>query len=302
MCGRYALELALEHPQYLAGVELAQPITNYNVAPTHTVPILVDRALPTETLAEPAYTREIHAARWGLLPTWADDPAHASRAFNARSETIFTKPTFRDAAISGHCAIPVTGYYEWKTQTTAAGKTAKTPHLIRRADRRPIYLAGLYSWWKIPAHHAESLNSRAGDWLLTCSIITMDSPGNGEYDPGILTHLGGESPYRHPIEQELGDLHNRLPVPLTVADDATISTDDTLTRWLRSGKPSGTPSNRASLPAYRLDAENTLADLKMEAFAATHAWELYPVSKDVGSVRNNHPALLEPAEDLLSGL
>lgn len=49
MCGRYALELAQEHPQYMAGVELTDPITNYNVAPTSTVPILVDRLVaPTE--------------------------------------------------------------------------------------------------------------------------------------------------------------------------------------------------------------------------------------------------------------
>ena len=49
MCGRYALELAQEHPQYMAGFELTDPITNYNVAPTSTVPILVDRLVaPTE--------------------------------------------------------------------------------------------------------------------------------------------------------------------------------------------------------------------------------------------------------------
>ncbi|MDY6052258.1 MAG: hypothetical protein SPI83_07660 [Rothia sp. (in: high G+C Gram-positive bacteria)] len=51
MCGRYALELAQEHPQYLAGVELSDPITNYNVAPTSTVPILVDRLVSPTGLA-----------------------------------------------------------------------------------------------------------------------------------------------------------------------------------------------------------------------------------------------------------
>lgn len=310
MCGRYALELALEHPQYLAGVELAAPITNYNVAPTHTVPVLVDRLTASETYTQPAdsfFTREIHAARWGLLPTWADDPAFASRTFNARSETALTKPTFRDAAISGHCAMPVTGYYEWKSETTLGGKTRKTPYLVRRVDRRPIYLAGLYTWWRIPEAHAvpgATFEGRAGQWLLTCSILTMDSPGNGEFNTGILTDLGGELPYVHPIEEELGQLHNRLPIPLGVASDAGISEDDALTRWLRSGRPAGAQASADPILKAKTqqDAQAALDGIRAQAFAQTHTWELYPVSTDVGRVAHNAPYLLEPVEDLLSGL
>lgn len=298
MCGRYALELALEHPQYLAGVELAEPVRNYNVAPTHTVPILVDRPLPQESWdgqAGAGFERQIHAARWGLLPAWAQDPAFASRAFNARSETIFSKPTFREAALAGHCAIPVTGYYEWKTQSTLAGKTKKTPHLVRRADRRPLYLAGLYFWWKIPAEHAgagSTFEGQAGSWLLTCSILTMDAPGHGEY-PQV----------QNPREAELGDLHSRLPIPLGVADDRAVDAEDSLTRWLRSGKLEGPEAPAGAGKTWqRQDAEAALAELKAAAFAHTQDWEIYPVSNDVGRVSVNEPYLLEPAEDLLTGL
>ncbi|MDO4899009.1 MAG: SOS response-associated peptidase, partial [Rothia sp. (in: high G+C Gram-positive bacteria)] len=325
MCGRYALELALEHPQYLAGVELGEPIASYNVAPTHAVPILVDRLFPAESL-NPAHThdgagqdaaaslpgqgqfvRELHSARWGLLPSWAKDPSFASRAFNARSETIFEKPTFREAAVAGHCAIPVSGYYEWKTKTTAAGKTAKTPYFVHQADGRPIYLVGLYAWWKIPAAYAApgaAFEGQEGQWLLSCSIVTMDSPGHGEFDTGIMADLGGEPPYAHPMEEALGQLHNRLPIPLEVADDTQVSEADSLTNWLRSGRVVGAPAPQdpAQKAQVRTSAQEALELIRKQAFAQTHGWAMHPVSKDVGRVSNNAPYLIEPVEDLLSDL
>ncbi|ORC22074.1 hypothetical protein A7979_00730 [Rothia nasimurium] len=327
MCGRYALELALEHPQYMAGVKVTDPITNYNVAPTSTVPILVDQLLfPAEQIigadgpalaGAPAhlaagqgsalvFTRELHSARWGLLPGWAKDPAFSSRAFNARSETIFEKPTFREAAISGHCAVPVSGYYEWKTETTAAGKQVKTPYFVHRADGRPIYFAGLYEWWKIPAEYAEPggpFPGKEGEWLLSCSIVTMDSPGNGEFDPGIMADLGGDPGYSTDIERQLGQLHNRLPIPLHVADDAEINETDSLTAWLRSGRPAGAPKPSAEQKrVYRAQAQASLQLIRGRAFAETAGWAMREVSKDVGNVRNNAPYLLEPVEDLFSSL
>ncbi len=55
---------------------------NWNIAPTSTVPILVERYDDAGELR-----RELHPARWGLLPGWAKDMTFSSRTFNARSET-----------------------------------------------------------------------------------------------------------------------------------------------------------------------------------------------------------------------
>ena len=41
--------------------------------------------------------RVLDAYRWGLVPSWAKDPSVGSRMFNARAETVATKPSFRDA-------------------------------------------------------------------------------------------------------------------------------------------------------------------------------------------------------------
>lgn len=101
MCGRYVLAFECEH--YLGNVQVGADIYNFNVAPTNTVPILVDHMV-APTLFDSAgggafpntelYEREIHLARWGLLPSWAKDASYSARAFNARSETVFENLLF----------------------------------------------------------------------------------------------------------------------------------------------------------------------------------------------------------------
>jgi putative SOS response-associated peptidase YedK len=47
---------------------------------------------------------------WGF----ADPKGRTTPVINARTETLDILPLFRDAFASQRCAIPVTGYYEWK--------------------------------------------------------------------------------------------------------------------------------------------------------------------------------------------
>lgn len=288
MCGRYVLEF--DHDLYVGDRKVGTDIYNYNVAPTSTVPILVERVVQ-ETL----FTRELHTARWGLLPGWAKDASFSARAFNARSETIFEKPTFRHAAVNGHCAVPVSGYYEWKTETLSSGKTQKTPYFIYRKDRKPIYFAGLYEWWKVTEAEAVKEKSpyagKMGEWVLSCSIITMDSP-----DEWAVAELG-ESGLDESTTLKLSQLHDRLPVPLTFNG----TEDDGVSTWLRSGKIAG-ETNLPSSGMVTVSARESLNELMDQAYAQTTEWTMHPVSNAVGNVRNNGPQLIEPAEDLLSGI
>lgn len=151
---------------------------SWNVAPTTDVPILLER------LVEGEPQRQIHVAKWGLVPRWAKDPSVAVRAFNARSETVLEKPTFRSAIKSRRCAVPVEGYYEWKKLPDGS----KQPYFVHRPDGKLITFAGLYEWWKDP----DKSDSDPEQWLLSCTILTMASPPEGE----------------------LASLHDRLPIPV----------------------------------------------------------------------------------------
>lgn len=102
----------------------------YNIAPTQQVSCV----RPSED-----GRRQWSMLRWGLIPSWADDPAIGNRMINARSETVHEKPSFKKAFVSRRCLIPADGYYEW--MKTSGGKQ---PYLIERSDGGVLALAGLW--------------------------------------------------------------------------------------------------------------------------------------------------------------
>lgn len=105
-------------------------------------------------------TSMVAPARWGLIPSWArtQDKAEdvANKTLNARSETMFTTPMFRDYAPKNRCLIFVDGFFEWKHE----GKS-KIPYFIYVKDHRPFAFGGLYSDSNLPS-----------PGIRTCSIIT----------------------------------------------------------------------------------------------------------------------------------
>ena len=113
MCGRYRLsrrkQIVEAHFSCASGEEDWSP--RYNIAPTQIVPSI--RQNPKEP------RRELSLFRWGLIPSWANDPTGAASMINARSETAGTKPAFRDALKSRRCLIPADGFYEWSRHEAA---------------------------------------------------------------------------------------------------------------------------------------------------------------------------------------
>jgi putative SOS response-associated peptidase YedK len=95
--------------------------------------------------------------RWGLIPSWAKDPAIAAGTINAKSETAADKPAFRDPLKFRRCLIPADGFYEWKRTATS-----KQPFCFEVNDRELFAFAGLWDGWK----NAE------GHWIKTCTILT----------------------------------------------------------------------------------------------------------------------------------
>lgn len=79
-------------------------------------------------------------ATFGMLPHWAKSDALARQTYNARTETVDTKPSFRNAWKKRQfCLVPAQAFYEPCYET---GKAVWTR--IHRIDDRPIALAGIW--------------------------------------------------------------------------------------------------------------------------------------------------------------
>ena len=105
---------------------------------------------------------EIHLMNWGLIPSWIKDQESALKfrvnTVNARSETLFEKPAFRNAAGNRHCLVLADGFFEFREVN---GK--KYPYYIRVAGGEPFAIAGLYEQW---------LNPDTGEIKTGFSLIT----------------------------------------------------------------------------------------------------------------------------------
>lgn len=170
MCGRFAFYSPAEAVVRLFGVESSEDLPpRYNIAPTQDAPVV--------RLDEDG-VRRLVSLRWGLVPFWAKDPAIGNRMINARSETVASKPAFRQAVRRRRCLVVADGFYEW--QKTTHGKT---PWYIHLADGGPFAMAGLWESWR----------REGADPLETCTILTT-APN-----------------------EMMARLHNRMPVVLAGA-------------------------------------------------------------------------------------
>ena len=103
--------------------------------------------------------REFADLKWGLVPSWANDPSIGNKLTNARSETVAEKPSFRHAFKQQRCLVLADGFYEWKRE----GKT-KQPYYIRMKDGRLFAFAGLWERWETQEPALE-----------TCALLTTTS-------------------------------------------------------------------------------------------------------------------------------
>lgn len=111
-----------------------------------------------------SHARELAVGLFGLVPHWAKDLTVARHTYNARSETVAEKPSFRDAWRHGHrCIVPVESFFEpnWES-----GKAIRWR--IHRKDGAPIGLAGLWGTWKTPD----------GRELRSFTMLTINADGH----------------------------------------------------------------------------------------------------------------------------
>jgi putative SOS response-associated peptidase YedK len=124
--------------------------------------------------------RSLDLLKWGLIPYWCEDPKGGRKPINAKSETVATLPTFRDAYRKRRCILPVDGFYEWM-----ATKGSKQPYAIAMKDRSPFGIAAIWENWKDPA---------SAEYVRTFAVLTT------------------------PANELVGRIHNRMPAILKPAD------------------------------------------------------------------------------------
>lgn len=83
---------------------------------------------------------DLDVGKFGLLPSWAKDFKFSSHTYNARTETVAAKPSFRHAwKYSKFCLVPVQEFYEPKY---IDGKAHW--YTIKREDDQPFTVAAIY--------------------------------------------------------------------------------------------------------------------------------------------------------------
>jgi len=143
----------------------------YNAAPAQVMPVVV---VDDEK-------RRIVPMKWGLVPSWSRDGKMHYSMINAKAETLWEKPSFKNIIGSRRCLIPADGFYEWIKEDDQ-----KIPFRITKRDEKIFGFAGIWDEWR----------NENGKPLQTFSIITTDA------------------------NDLLSEFHNRMPVILRPGDES----------------------------------------------------------------------------------
>lgn len=110
-------------------------------------------------------TLRVDVAAFGLIPSWSKDRTIGRRTYNARSETVAEKPSYRTAwRKSQFCLVPMARFYEpcWET-----GKAVRWS--IHRQDGEPFTVAAIWDSWTDRA---------TGEMVESFSMLTINADGH----------------------------------------------------------------------------------------------------------------------------
>jgi putative SOS response-associated peptidase YedK len=105
------------------------------------------------------HQRHFELVRWGFVPSWAKE-IQPRPLINARAETVYEKPSFKNAIRRRRCLFPTDGFYEWEGDVP--GK--KRPYFIHRPDNGLFAFGGIWEHWQ----------SADGSELETAAMLTTD--------------------------------------------------------------------------------------------------------------------------------
>lgn len=223
MCGRYSLGRTDRLDWAGLGVApLPDLAPHWNIAPGADV----------LAIREGGAGRQAVTLRWGLIPSWAKDPAIGHRLANARAESADMRTAFRDAFRLRRCILPADGFYEWEG---LKGQKRRQPWRVEARDGGILALGAIWESWRDPE----------GDPLETCTILTV--PANETIEP---IHD------RMPVIVARGDIAAWLSPKRSVGDAKALchpAPDDLLDCW-RVSFAINTATNDDATVAARVQA------------------------------------------------
>lgn len=192
MCGRFTANVKkkyLEEEWNLAVPPEFRP--RYNISPSQVVGVI--------THSDPG---SLSLLRWGLIPSWAKDPAIGNKMINARAETLHEKPSFRKLVQTARCLIPATSWFEWSQDKT------HQPFVIKPKNTGLFAMAGLWDTW-IDAE---------GKHVNTFTVITTEASKT-------IRHIHERMPLVVNREEHQDWLNKRSDVPLLIKQAAQLEFD-----------------------------------------------------------------------------
>lgn len=207
-----AKQLAIRYGRQLNIVEIAEKI----IQEQYHVSAFKNPEYPIITI-DP----NIQIFNWELIPFWVKSREEAdtirTKTYNARSETIFQKPSFRSSIINQRCIVPSTGFFDWRHE-----KGKKIPYFIYMKNEDIFSMAGIYSIWEDPDNYQK---------ISSFSIITttanelMSCIHNTNFRMPVLLHKDEEEKWlspqlkRHEIINLLHPLDNGLLDAYIISND-----------------------------------------------------------------------------------
>jgi len=143
MCANYVPVTSLDRLLQYFGVVRDRDVPEHDLFPMGLAPFIRLAAKGEEGGPVPRFVGD---AIFRFVPEFVQKVEWARRTYNARSETVDEKATFRKAWADGQrCIIPAEAFYEPNYES---GKSIRWR--IKKASGEPMAIAGIYRTWNRP--------------------------------------------------------------------------------------------------------------------------------------------------------
>lgn len=170
MCRRYTLSVAGSRLASIPWIDEFRTAhePRYNIAPGQFAPVVTSNRRGKLIL---------ESLRWGLVPSWAEDPSVGYRLATVPVQSVATHPAFQTSFRARRCLLLADGFYMWQ-----AGKDGARKLVWYHRPRRAVFpIAGVWEEWA---------SERSEQPLFSFAMVTVsgktDRPATEGEWPAVL--------------------------------------------------------------------------------------------------------------------